>query len=740
VNTIPFIGTSHQRVDAIAKARGEHIYPSDFALAGMVWLRIVRSSKPHAKLLSVNTKPAEVVPGVVCVLTAADIPGKNGFGLFVDDQPVLAVDRVRFEGEPIAVVAAETDEIARKACTLVEVVYEDLPIVDDALTAETATPLHPGGNVCSKIRLSQGEGKATFDDCEVVAEISYVTNRQEHAFLETEAGTAWIDENGLLTLSVGGQNPFNDRRQVAAALGLPLDKVRVLNPMMGGAFGGKEDCNVQIPLALVTHKTGRPSRLMFDRRESLQAGVKRHSMHVKTRIGADSNGRLKVADVDLIADAGAYTTLSAAVIAQAAEHAAGPYLYDTSVIAARAIFTNNGNASAFRGFGNPQVVMGIEQAMDEISRRTGISPFDLRRKNLLKAGDMAPAGHVMPSDTPLLQMLDAAEKGQIWQTRDEFRRAGAPWVRRGVGMCALWQGYGLGAGIEKGASVHLHLTPTGKFRMDVGCPDLGSGNITAFLQIAADGLGTSPENLEYVAGDSLGPNSGSSHASRTMYVVGNSVAVAAREMRKRIAEAIGTDEFILDRDGIAAGKRRLSWPEVAKLVPDPVVKSHYTPPAPDPVIFGLPHAGYAYWVQTMAVEVDTLTGEVTIVAVENYTDTGKTINPLGALGQCEGAFTQGLGYALYENSIYKDGRLRNPTLSNYIIPSVRDMPSRLETTIFETPDPSNELGVRGIAEIGLTPVAATTANAVFDAIGVRFQSFPILPEMVLAVISSNNGR
>jgi CO/xanthine dehydrogenase Mo-binding subunit len=307
-------------------------------------------------------------------------------------------------------------------------------------------------------------------------------------------------------------------------------------------------------------------------------------------------------------------------------------------------------------------------------------------------------------------------------------------------MCALWQGYGLGAGIEKGASVHLYLAPTGKFRMDVGCPDLGSGNLTAFLQIAADGLGTSPDNLEYVAGDSLGPDSGSSHASRTMYVVGNSVAVAAREMRSRIAKALGADDFEMNRDGIRAGNRTISWPDVVKLVPDPVVKSHYTPPAPELVVFGLPHAGYAYWVQTMGVEVDPLTGEVTIVAVENYTDTGRTINPLGALGQCEGAFAQGLGYALYENAIYKDGRLKNPTFSNYIIPSAKDMPIRLETTLFETRDPSNELGVRGIAEIGLTPVAASTASAVFDAIGARFASFPILPEMVLAALSEKDKR
>ena len=252
-------------------------------------------------------------------------------------------------------------------------------------------------------------------------------------------------------VSVGGQNPFHDRRQIAAALGLPVERVRVLNPMMGGAFGGKEDCNVQILLALVTLKTGRPARLMLDRSESLVAGVKRHAFDVRYRVSAGRDGILGALDVEIVADAGAYTTLSPAVIGQAAEHASGPYRFAATDIRAKAVFTNNGNASAFRGFGNPQVAIGIEQAIDALASRTGLSPFDIRRKNLIGKGDIAGAGHVMAADTALPRLLDAAEAGAIWRTRSAFRSGGAPWVRRGVGVTAIWQGFGLGADLETGS-------------------------------------------------------------------------------------------------------------------------------------------------------------------------------------------------------------------------------------------------------------------------------------------------
>jgi CO/xanthine dehydrogenase Mo-binding subunit len=732
------IGTSQQRVDALPKARGEHLFPSDHVLPNMLWLQVVRSKKPNARILSIDTTKGSATAGVVAILTAADIPGENRFGLLTADQPVLCEDRVRYAGEPIVVVAAETDEIARRARDAVEVVYEELPLVDDPLRAEQSIALHPSGNICAAISLGHGDPAAATDPDDENVELQYVTNRQEHAFLETEAGTSWIDSNGILTVSVGGQNPFHDRRQTASALGLPVERVRILNPMMGGAFGGKEDCNVQILLALVTHKTGRPARLMLDRSESLVAGVKRHSFRVRYKVAAARDGALRTLDVELLADAGAYTTLSPAVVGQAAEHASGPYRFRASSVRAKAVFTNNGNASAFRGFGNPQVVIGIEQAIDTLAIRTGLSPFEMRRRNLVKKGEIAGAGYVMSADTALPALLDAAEAGEIWRTRSRFRSGGEPWVRRGVGVSAIWQGYGLGADLENGAAVRLSLTSRGTFRLEVGTPDLGEGNITAFLQIAGDALNAGVEQFECIAGDSLGPNSGSSHASRTIYVVGNAVAPVAEELRKKIIDAaeshFGAGAWRLDRGTVAREREEIPLPELFSRTGSLSVEESYRPAAATPIAPGIPHAGYGYWVQVMALEVDGLTGEIAVNAVENYVDTGKTINPVGAAGQCEGGFAQGLGYALYENAIYAGGILRNPTFSNYNIPSIKDVPRRFETKFFETPDETNPLGVRGIAEIGLTPVAATVANAVHDAIGIRFSRFPILPEMVLEAL------
>jgi CO/xanthine dehydrogenase Mo-binding subunit len=736
-------GTSQQRVDALAKARGEHIFPSDNALPGMLWLRIVRSTKVHARILAVDTDAATRLDGVVSVLTAADISGTNRFGLSVADQPVLCDELVRFEGEPIAIVAAETDEIARKACALVKVLYAKLPVIHSAKTAAEMPGLHPDGNICSTIEAGHGDIAAAAVDCTHIVGFEYTTNRQEHAFLETEAGTSWIDDDGVLTLSVGGQNPFHDRRQIALALGLAEDQVRVLNPMMGGAFGGKEDCNVQIHLALVTHKTGRPARLMFDRQESLRAGVKRHEFNIAYRVGATGTGKLQYADIELLADAGAYTTLTPAVLGQAAEHAPGPYLYKAVAIDGKAMFTNNGNASAFRGFGVPQISIGIEQAMDELARRTRLSPFEIRRRNLLRRGQTAGAGYTMTSDTLLPKMLDAAENGPLWQFRKEYRAEAPSWVRRGIGVSAIWQGYGLGGDLEKGATVHLSLKKNGRFCLEVGTPDLGSGNLTAFLQIGADELNSTIDHFDYIAGDSLGPNSGSSHASRTVYIVGNTIAKAGRELRRRIcayAEAgFGPGPASLQQGFVNVGQQDISLSELAAAMPDPEVVISFRPRLAQAIAPGIPHAAYSYWVQVLGVEVDVYSGEVSVTDVENYVDTGKTINPAGVLAQCEGGFVQGLGYALYENSVYADGRLKNPTFANYVIPSVKDVPQNMRTTIFETPDHTSPLGVRGIAEIGLSPVAATVANAVYDAIGARFTRFPILPEAVLKAIGEEGS-
>lgn len=685
-----------ERFDAHAKAVGKHCYPSDVVLPGMLWVRAIRARHAHAAIRSIDTAAAREMPGVACVLTASDVPGLNAFGLDVPDQPVLASDRIRFHGEAIAIVAAETDQRARQAADAVVVEAEPLVALSDPLESD---------DVCGQVELGMGDVEAAAD---LVRELTYRTPRQEHAFLETEAGCAYHDD-GVLTVVAGGQNPFHDRRQLAAILGVPESRLRVLHPMMGGAFGGKEDLNVQPLLALVTWHTGRPCRMMYDREESISAGVKRHPFQVSFRIAATSEGDLVSADVDFVADAGAYTTLSPAVVGLAAEHACGPYAFAGTRIRGRAIFTNNGNASAFRGFGNPQMVAGLEQCVDMLARDTGLGPIEFRRRNLLRPGDVAGFGGPLLGTLGMGRVLDDAQASPLLTEPARWKARLAPHKRRGAGLAIAWQGFGMGAGVKDRAVVRMERQETGRIRLHVSTPDMGQGNLSAYIRIAADELGVPASLLDIADGDSDGPDSGSSNGSRTMFTVGSAVLDAARELRRAIADG---------------GSGPLS------------AEGRFAPHQPEPITPGLPHAAFASSAQIVLVEVDTLTGEVDVLRVEHYLDAGRVVDRSGVEAQSEGAIAQGLGLALLEDAIIEDGEPRTTRLSTYLIPTALDVPADIITHIVEEPEPLSPLGVRGIGEIGISATAGAVANAIYDAIGRRFARFPITPEHVLEALSS----
>lgn len=699
------IGASHLRVDALAKVRGEHAFPSDIKEDETLFVRIARSDRAHAEIVAVDLSEAKKVPGIVGIFTADDIPGAKTYGVLAQDQPFLCFDRTRYDGEAIAVVAAVSDDAAREGAARVKVSYHDLPRVD--FPPQQGGPLVHQSPVCVQMAMGFGDIVSEAREAALRASISYQTPRQEHAFLETEAGSAWYDENGILTLSVGGQSPHHDVAALSSALAIPHDKIRVLNPMMGGAFGGKEDLNVQLPLALATFKTGRPTRIMYDRDESIRVGVKRHSYQVSYEVGAASDGTLLTADISMLSDAGAYVAYTPVVLSQSVEHCTGPYRFKALKLDANAVYSNNGVASAFRGVGAPQVLVGIEQAMDEIACLSGLSPFEVRRKNLLKAGDKAGPGFAIVSDTVLEPLLDAAEAGALWRGREAFKAA-APFVARGVGVSAIWYSYGLGSGAEAGATVRLTRQAGGRFLLELGTPDVGNGNLTSFLQIAGEHLGCAAEDIGYIVGDSFGPNSGATHGSRTTYVVGNAVAKAAKELRGKIDAA--------DNDG------------------EIVVETSFIPEQVPPFVFGMPHIAYNYMVQVMGLEIDLLTGEVSVIEVENYVETGRMIHPQNVEGQIEGAFAQGLGFALYEDLVLDAGKVKNASLTNYVIPSIRDIPLKMTTRLFEHPDTTNPLGVRGLGELGLPVVPCSVANAVYDAIGHRFRKFPISPEAIMLAL------
>lgn len=737
------LGESLPRVDGRMKASGAHRYPSDLARPGSLWLHIVRARTPHARLLAVDTMAAVRSPGVVCILTAADIPGRNGFGLMIDDQPVLVFDRIRYAGEAVAIVVARSDQEARRAADRVVVNSEPLPPVLDrslALSRE-AVALHDDGNLCSTIELGHADVTAALQFADVVAGIEYSTPRQEHAFLETEAGCAYYDDGDVLTLVVGGQDPFHDRQKLAALLDLDEAAIRVRQPMMGGAFGGKEDLNVQPYLALATWHTKQPTRLMYDRQESIRVGVKRHSFDVSYRIGADSHGRIVGVDVEFTVDAGAYTTLSPAVTNLAAEHACGPYAVPATRVRGRSVFTNNGNASAFRGFGNPQMVAGLEQCVDDLARTLGQGPVEFRRRNLLSAQDTAGFGGTVLGTLGMRRVLDAAESSSLLTEKARWTADGtSPWKRRGVGVAAAWQGFGMGAGVNDRADVRLRLCDSGRLLLHISAPDMGQGSITAFVQIASSELGVPADLFDVVCGDTDGPNAGSSNASRNMYTIGSATLVAARRMRTRILDAAAayapTGSDLRIKEGCVwwlGGK--ISLGRIGGIAGSLTVEGTFDPQQPEPIITGLPHASFASSLQIVLLEVDTLTGEIEVLSVEHYVDVGRVINPGGVQAQSEGAIAQGLGFALLEDTIYHAAVPQNTRLSTYLIPSVMDVPASLRTVIVEEPEPLSPLGVRGIGEIGISAVAAAVANAIHDAIGRRFTRFPITAELVLEALS-----
>ncbi len=742
------IGDPVPRIDGAAKATGAYVYPSDFALEDMLWLRVLRAGRPHARILSIDTKAAEAVPGVVRILTAKDVPGSNRVGILFQDMPVLCEDRVRYEGDAVAIVAAESDAIAYRARELIQVEYKALPVVSDPRAAmePEAPKVHPNGNIVDQLHFGEEDLTAAFAEADFVFENSYRTGRQAHAFLETESGVAFYDEEGRLTVRVGGQYPQRDQTQIARAFGLRNEQVRVIMPMPGGAFGGKDEITVQGYLALVTLLTGRPSRIILDRDESFLAGIKRHPFHMRYKTACSAQGKLIAAQVELIADTGAYASLGPAVLGLATEHSLGPYRFPQVKVDSYCVYTNNSFAGAFRGFGAVQTAVGIESQMDMMARAVNMDPFAFRRLNGLKMGDRAPLGNILESRSTLNEVLTAAESSSLYRRREEWVTLPPGqdrWKQRGVGVAAAWQGFGLGAGIPDYAVVQVVLDEGGRYRLRTGSIDIGQGNATAFIQIAAHELNCQVADIDLVMGDTLlVPDSGSTNASRTIVVVGSATVRAAQDLREKILAAVAEklaiepDRLVLEKTKVRIQNDDRSLP-LAQLGPIVGQGNAHMPEAQE-LSPGIPHKIFGYGAQIALVEVDLLTGEVELLKLESVIDAGKVINRQGVEAQSEGGMVQGIGFALYEDSLVEDGVMVNLTLSTYIIPSISDVPPDLKTTILEYPQEDGPYGAKGVAEIVMTPTAPAILNAVHDATGLRFTQVPLSSEGVMGRISDED--
>jgi nicotinate dehydrogenase large molybdopterin subunit len=745
------VGQSPAHHDFINKVRGTLLYAADWSLPGMVHGKLVRSDVGPAKIVSIDTAAAERLEGVVAVLTAADVPhnaivehASGGLGELTVEQPVLARDRVRYVGEPVAIVAATDPETAAEAADLVEVDYEPLPGVyspQDAL-ADGAPLVHDEGNVLVNWHLERGDIDAAFAQAGVVVENTYRSQHVEHAYLETEAGVGWL-ENDVVTLRVSTQ-VIEHAVEIANILGLPQSQVRVIASYMGGGFGGKEDMTVEPYIALLVWRTRRPVRIVWSRQESILASTKRHPFTMHYRTAATKEGKILAVDADIVGDAGAYPCLSARVLFAGAALSPGPYRVPVVRVRSRAVFTNNVPTSAFRGFGAMQVHFGYESQMDALAAALGLSREEIRDRNYIEKGDLTAAGEpvttavaVRETRRAVLEML-----GEPSQPSGRHKVVGQGF---GCGM----QPYGRTIWFRDHAAAWVTLQADGTLLIRSGVTDLGAGQAASLCQIASEILGVALTDISVYIGDTaLNPPAGGTFATRQLYMSGNAILRAARKLRDQLtpvaAKELGVPEDALVWvDGMVRtenGETGISLPELVRAATVARVDTSVLNTWRARTGGFDPHEGqghtfpdYTFGTHAAEVEVDLETGDIQLLKYAACHDVGRAINPTRVEGQIIGGAAQGIGYALMEDCVTDEGHPLSSLFADYLIPSAMDLPD-IGVAVVESGEGRGPLNARGIGEPPIGPPAATIASAVEAAIGVRPTELPITAERVLALL------
>lgn len=746
------VGHSLPHRDFQEKVRGTLLYADDWSMPGMLYGKIVRAQLPCAAIRAIDVTQAASLPGVRAVVTAEHVHHNaiseqvSGLGMDHIVMPVLAASRVRYQGEPIAIVAAETPQAAEAAAALVMVDYEGSPGVFDPLEAlEPHAPrVHGDGNLLVAWTIRRGDAAAALSRAPVVVEDTYQSQHVDHAYLEPEAGVAWIDGDGVLTLRVSTQ-VIEHAREVARILGLPLTKVRVIGSYMGGGFGGKEDMTIEPYLALLAWRTRRPVKMVWSRQESLLARPKRHPFTMRYRTGATRDGEIVAQQVEITGDAGAYPLLSPRVLFAAAVTAAGPYRVPNADISSRAVFTNNVPTSAMRGFGAMQVTFAYESQMDRVAEATGLSPQEVRRINYLRQGDTLPTGERVQTYPALEEVTTAALEamGARPEQTDPRRRSGR-------GFATNMQPYGRTVFFGDHASAWVGYELDGSVTVRTGATDLGGGQAASLAQIAAEVLGADVDRVSvHIADTALTPLAGGTFATRQLYMSGNAVLQTARELRDRVAPVASTllgidpEAELVFADGaiaVAGTDRRITLAEMVRACEEqgvnPACLSTFRPPRGefDPRTGqGDTFPDYTYGTHAVDVEVDLDTGRVELLRYVACHDVGRAINPQRVEGQIQGGAVQGIGYALTEKIVIDEGNNLSSLFADYLIPTAMDVPD-VETIVLEVAEGKGPFGARGIGEAPVGPTAAAVANALADAVGVRLTELPMTPERVLRAI------
>lgn len=740
------IGHSYYRYDALGKVTGATPYPGDLTAENLLHAKVLFSNRPHARMLAINLKAAKAVPGVVGIFTAEDVPLNERF-LDIRDHPVLVglgsnipySDISRWEGDQVAIVVAESEEAAAEARDLIYIEWEDLPLIVDMDSAmKDEYLLHPsyGSNILQHSKIRKGDMAAGWAAADVIIEGSYDVPSQEHAYLQPEAALSYVDEEGRITVQVGGQWLHEDQLQVAHALGLPVEKVRIIYPAIGGAFGGREYVTLQIVMGLATWRLSekgemRPIRAIWTREESIIGHTKRHQASIKTRWGATKEGKLTAVSAQVKVDAGGYNSSASTSVANCLHMSlAGPYQIPNAHLDTYTVYTNNVPGGAFRGFGVPQAAFVAENQINKLAAALGIDPVEIRLKNALHDGSEFITQTVMPKGVSLPEVIEKCAAEADWHNRMHNTSSKEAQIgrlsfksmhslpshlsaiRRGCGLACGFKNIAFSFGFPERCEATIELDGGAEIERAVlyhAGADIGQGAHTIFKQMVAEAVGISIERVELIASDTAtSGDSGATAASRLTWMAGNAIQGAAEKAK----------EAWNNEDRPAIGHFRYVPPKTQSLHPETGV--------------GFPAMTYGYVAEYVEIAIDIETGLINVERVVCANDVGKAINPNLIEGQIEGAVVQAYGYTVTENLQMKNGHILNPRLSTYLIPGIWDIPEQVESVIMEIPDPLGPWGARGMAEMPFIPLAPAITAALYDATGVWFDEIPLTPSRVVA--------
>jgi aldehyde oxidoreductase len=759
------IGSSVIDQRDIEKATGKLKFSDDLFFDRLLYGALVLSDVPHAEIRSIDTKEAEALPGIREILTAKDVPGLNRFGILTPDQPVLVDEKVRFVGDVVALILAETEEDARKAIRHIRVDLLELPVVDSPMKAleSDLPPIHKTGHILKRMVHQHGDVRAGFENADVIVEQDYETPFIEHAYLEPEAGVALLTDDDRIEVWCSTQSPFYKKAQIAEILGLPPEKIRVRGMPVGGAFGGKLDVTIQALLALGTLRTGRPVKITLTRYESFRISTKRHPFKMSYRTGATLGGQFVALEARLISDAGAYASWSTDVLEQAVLFGGGPYVWPNVSIEGICLYTNNVIGGAFRGFGMNQVHFAIESQIDILARKLGMDPIRIRLLNALEEGKETVAGEKLKSCVAVRETLLEAQKAVKATKWSKETRNGHK--QTGIGIASAYKNIGGGRGFTNIGGAVLRLQRSGRIELRASIADMGQGACAILAQIASAATGIPYQHFTVIAGDTdLMPAGTAAIGQRQTMLAGNATVGAAREFKKLLletaSEETGLPVTALDIHGTSIvnhNKEALfQLRQLAKLAEvhgrEIITRHQWNAPQtypllddPDPTYPIMKdgqrvteydmtdyrhYFAYNYATQVAIVEVDTQTGMVEVKKVIAVHDVGKALNPQKIKGQLEGSIIMGIGYALSEEFGMKQGIPYTRTLGQCGIPTFRVIPE-MEIHLIEKPEPIGPYYAKGVSEIALVPTVPAIINAICDATGVRITSLPAKPEKIV---------